>query len=102
MSCTIHSRFSVHTLQIDTDLESRSISAASFQEEEQPHRHLVNVHTGRQKGARSVILGCDAQVEFQPSQDPSTGCGLRGGKTKNIQHNTLEIQLEAEFFKLLQ
>ena len=29
------------------------------------------------KGATSRILGCDAQVEFQPNQEPFTGCGIR-------------------------
>ena len=52
------------------------------------------------KGATSVTLGCDAQVEFQQTQEPFTGCGLRGGKTKNIQDNNLEIQFEAEFLLL--
>ena len=47
------------------------------------------------KGAYSVILGCDAQVECQPTQEPITACGLGGGMAKNILHN-LEMQLEAE------
>ena len=55
-----------------------------------------------QKGTKSVMLECDAQVEFQPNHEPLTGSGLRGGKTKNIQHNKLEMQLEAENFKLMQ
>ena len=40
-----------------------------------------------------MVLGRDAQVEFQAD----AGCGLCGGKTKNIHHNNLEVQLEAEF-----
>ena len=35
-----------------------------------------------------------------PAESGAHGCGLCGGKTKNIQHN-LEMQLEAEFSKLL-
>ena len=54
------------------------------------------------KGATSAILGCDAHVDFQPNLEPDTGCGLRGGSTKNIQCNSLEVQHEAEIFKLLQ
>ena len=54
------------------------------------------------KGAKSVILSCDAQVEFQPSQEPLTGSGQCGDIAKNTEHNNLEMQLEAGFFKLLQ
>ena len=53
------------------------------------------------KGATSVILGCDAQVEFQPNQEPLAECGLWGGKTKNLQHSNREMQLEAAFWELL-
>ena len=52
------------------------------------------------KGAKSVILVCDAQVEFQPNEEPFNGCGPRGGKTKNIQPGDAELQ--ADFFKLQQ
>ena len=36
------------------------------------------------KEVPSGILGCDAQVEFQPDHESSIGCGLRGDKNKNI------------------
>ena len=51
------------------------------------------------KEVKSVVLGCDAPVGFQPNQELSTGCGLCGGKTNNIQHNNLEMQVEADNFQ---
>ena len=41
ISCTIHRRFSMHTLWIETGLESRVISTASLQKHEQSYSHLA-------------------------------------------------------------
>ena len=49
------------------------------------------------KGAKSVILGCDAQVEFQSNQEPFIGCALHGGKSKNISTTTWRCSLNPKF-----
>ena len=60
-------------------------------------REVNNENQDKRKGATSVILGCEAQVEFQPNQEPFIGCEPRGGNTQNIQHNKLEMQRQAIF-----
>ena len=44
MSCTLHIRLSAHTLLKKTGLESRVISTASFQKEQQSYCHLAILH----------------------------------------------------------